>query len=150
MPYMTYCVEIWGNAYKTNLDPIIKLQKRASRIINEVGYCDHTNQLFIRSHTLKFLDIVYSKTLEIMFQVVNKTIPVCIKKMFKLRQGIYNLRRLLMFETHKVRTNLKYRCMSVLGVKLWNGLNEVIKMCNSMFVFKKTLKFEIIKGYNEI
>ncbi len=112
MPYMTYCAEIWGNAYKTNLDPIIKLQKRAIRIINEVGYRDSTNQLFIRSHTLKFLDIVYSKTSEIMFRVVNKTIPVCIQKVFKLRQGIYNLRGLLMFETHKVRTNLKYRCVS--------------------------------------
>lgn len=150
MPYMTYCAEIWGNTYKTNLDPIIKLQKRAIRIINGVGYRDSTNQLFIRSRTLKFLDIVYSKTLEIMFRVVNKTIPVCIQKMFKLRQVVYNLKGWLMFETHKVRTNLKYRCVSVLGVKLWNGLNNEIKMCNSMLVFKKTLKFNIIESYNEI
>lgn len=48
MPYMTYCAEIWRNAYKTNLDPIIELQKRAIRIINEVGNHDSTNQLFIR------------------------------------------------------------------------------------------------------
>ena len=150
MPYMTYCAEIWGNVYKTNLDPIIKLQKRAIRIINEVGYHDSTNQLFIRSQTIKFLDIVYSKTLQIMFRVVNKTIPVCIQKLFKLRQGIYNLRGLLMFETSKVRTNLKYRCVSVLGAKLWNGLSDEIKMCTSMLVFKKTLKSKIIKGYNEI
>lgn len=34
MPYMTYCVEVWGNVYKTKLDPIIKLQKRAMKIIN--------------------------------------------------------------------------------------------------------------------
>ena len=96
------------------------------------------------------MDIVYLKTLEIIFRVVNETISVSIQKMFKLRQGIYNLRGLLMFETHKVRTNLKYRCVSVLGVKLWNELNNEIKMCNSIFVFKKTLKCKIIKGYNEI
>lgn len=53
-----------------------------------------------------------------------------------------------MFVTHKVRTNLKYRCVSVLGVKLWNGLNEI--MSKYKLVFKKTLESKIIKGYNEI
>lgn len=44
-------------------------------------------QLFIRSHTLKFLYTVFKKIV-IMFQVANKSVPVCIHKMFKLRQGI--------------------------------------------------------------
>lgn len=34
-PYMTYCLEIWRNAYKTNVLPIFKLQKRAIRIMNQ-------------------------------------------------------------------------------------------------------------------
>lgn len=61
-PYMTYCAEIWGNADKPNQDPLFKLQKRSIRIINGIGYRDSTNQLFIRSHTLIFLDILQSKT----------------------------------------------------------------------------------------
>lgn len=89
------------------------------------------------------------KRLEIMFRMVNTSIAVCIKTMLKLRQGIYNCRGLLMLETHKIRTNLKSRCVSVLGVKLWNGLNNEIKMSKWMLVFKKALKSEI-KGYNEI
>ena len=28
LPYLIYCVEIWGNACDTHLDPIIKLQKK--------------------------------------------------------------------------------------------------------------------------
>lgn len=67
MPCMTYCVEIWGNAYEPNFDPIFKLQKRAINMNS-----DTTILLFIRSHTLKFQDIVHSKTLEITFWVVNK------------------------------------------------------------------------------
>ena len=27
-PYLTYCVEVWGNAHDTYLDPLIKLQKK--------------------------------------------------------------------------------------------------------------------------
>lgn len=44
-----------------------------------------------------------------------------------------------MLETHKARTNLKYRCVSVLGVKLQHGLNNEIKTkANCILVFKKT------------
>lgn len=47
MTDMSYCVEVWGNVYKTNIDSIIKLQKRAIRIINEAGFRESTNILFI-------------------------------------------------------------------------------------------------------
>ena len=32
-PYLHYCHEIWGSTYATYLDPLIKLQKRAMRVI---------------------------------------------------------------------------------------------------------------------
>lgn len=88
--------------------------------------------------------------LEIMFEwLEHKSIPVYIQKVFKLRQEIYNWRGLLKLKTDKVRTDLKYRCVSGLGVKLWNWLNDDIKMSKSMLVVKKTLKCKIIRGYNE-
>lgn len=49
-----------------------------------------------------------------------------------MKAGIYNFRGLLMLETQKVRTNLKCRCVSALGVKLRNGLNDEIKMSKSV------------------
>ena len=145
---MTYCVEVWGNTYRTYIDPIVKLQKRAIRIINKVSYCDTTNELFIESCTLKFIDIVYLKTLEILFRVKNKSLPNCIQHFFKLRETNYDLRRLCVFEVCYVRTNVKYRCVSFLGAKLWNKLSDELKMCRSLLSFKKTLKCKIIKDYN--
>ena len=52
------------------------------------------------------------------------------------------------FEICKVRTNVKYGCVSFLGVKLWNGLSDELKLCRSLLSFKKTLKGKIIKDYN--
>ena len=33
MPYLTYCCEVWGNNYKTRIQSLFILQKRAIRII---------------------------------------------------------------------------------------------------------------------
>ena len=69
MPYLSYCSEIWGNASKTTIDILVKLQKKAIRVINKVGYREPTDKLFIQSKILKFKDIVYTKILEIMYKV---------------------------------------------------------------------------------
>lgn len=78
MPYMTYCVQAWGNVYQTSTGPLIKLQKRAIIIIkSNAGYRDSMNQLFFESCTFKFLDLVRLKRLELMFK--NKSFPECIQ-----------------------------------------------------------------------
>lgn len=55
--YMSYCAEIWGIVYKTHIDSVIKLQKRALRIIHKADYCEFTNHLFIASGHCVFKNI---------------------------------------------------------------------------------------------
>ena len=44
-PYFTYCILVWGNTFSTYLDGLVKLQKRAIRIIcGETKYA-HTEPL---------------------------------------------------------------------------------------------------------
>ena len=45
-PYLTYCVQIWGNAYNIHLDPIVKLQKKCICTITYSFYLEHTQLLF--------------------------------------------------------------------------------------------------------
>ncbi len=80
LPYLTYCVEVWGNTYKTTLQPICTIQKRAIRTINNTGYRDHTNPLFIKSHMLKFMDLVKFKTAQIMYKARNNLLPKVYRK----------------------------------------------------------------------
>jgi len=75
VPYMTYCVEIWGNTYKTTIKPILLLQKRAIRLINKTDYYHPTNKLFINSNLLKFYDLVEFKIAKIMFKIINNKCP---------------------------------------------------------------------------
>ena len=32
-PYMNYCIPVWGNTYESYIDPLVKLQKRAVRLV---------------------------------------------------------------------------------------------------------------------
>ena len=52
-PYMIYCNKVWGSAYKTNIEPLFILQKRAVRIILGVHPRCPSEPLFT---TLKFLN----------------------------------------------------------------------------------------------
>ena len=47
-PYLYYCCVIWGNTFKTRIKPtsLVILQKRASRVINKVGFTDRALPLF--------------------------------------------------------------------------------------------------------
>lgn len=42
-----------------------------NRTINNAGYTDHTNPLFFKSNTLKFMYLVKFKTAQIMFKARN-------------------------------------------------------------------------------
>ena len=44
--YLTYCVEVWGNAYKSNLNPLYLKQKCLIRLITKSVFLDHTANLF--------------------------------------------------------------------------------------------------------
>lgn len=65
LTYLSYCVESSGNEYKRPLQPLFILQKRAIRIIYNVGYLD---SLLLHSELLEFTDRVEFQTVQIMFK----------------------------------------------------------------------------------
>ena len=46
LPYLTYCAEIWGNTYKSNIQCIFLLQKKIVRIVYGANFKDHTDVIF--------------------------------------------------------------------------------------------------------
>ena len=140
LPYLYYCSEIWGNTYKSSLQPLCILQKRAIRIIHIVTYHEHTNQLFIQSKTLKFPVLVEFKTAQTIFKARNYMLPKNIQAMFSEREGRYKLRGQLNFKVHHTRTTKKSFCISIYGVKLWNKLSVEVQKSQSIRQFKNKYK----------
>ena len=147
LPYLTYCAEIWGNTSKTVIDPIIKLQKKAIRIINQTGYLAHTNPLFIKNNLLKLEDLIKLNTLIIAFKAKHKQLPDAIQKLFEFRETKYNLRGINKYRKHFARTETKAHCISVKSVNQWNDLEDELKTCTSLNLFKKMFKRKTINTY---
>ena len=45
-PFLIYGILVWGNTYKTNIEPLVILQKKAIRIITFSPYRSHTSHNF--------------------------------------------------------------------------------------------------------
>ena len=58
-PYLNYCVDVWGNTYKSYTDSILRLQKIVLRIITGSAKFSHTAVLFSELQILKLEQIYY-------------------------------------------------------------------------------------------
>jgi len=75
LPYLYYCNLAWGGTYKTNLQRIVILQKRAVRIVNKSTYDANTGPIFKKLELLKFHDIHLFQLSFFMFSFKNSTLP---------------------------------------------------------------------------
>ena len=71
VPHLLYGIEIWHGALLENQDRIFKLQKKAVRAINSLGYNHHTNEFFKNMEILKVNDIFKQRILIYMFKNQN-------------------------------------------------------------------------------
>ncbi len=134
----------------TTLQTLCTVQKRAIRIVNKAGYLDHTTPLFLKSKTLKFMDLVNLKTAQVVFKARNNLLPDNIQHFFRDRDGPYLLRGTLNLKQINARTTLKTQCISVCGVKLWNGLPDNLKLSRNVYQFKNNFKKMVMDNYGRV
>lgn len=73
--HLTYCAPIWGSAAVTNLNKIIKQQKKALRIVTNSKYNAHTLPLFKKLEILPITQQIEYSKLQFMFDYVHHRLP---------------------------------------------------------------------------
>ena len=148
MPHLSYCCEIWASTYKTNLQKIVVLQKRCIRIIHKVDRRYHTTESFRNMYSLKFLDLVKFKGLQIIFRAYQYSLPSNLQSYFMLNKSVinYNMRSRDKFHIQYSRTCLKSRLLSIIGPKWWNQLPKHIRSVASGLRPKKRTPY-VFKTY---
>ena len=94
MPYLEYCCSIWGNCSKENINIIVKLQKRAARLILDADFFTPSANLFKELIWIPFSNIVKYHQVSLVYKCIHKISPEYLHDMFsiKLDSKRYNLR----------------------------------------------------------
>ena len=139
LPYLSYCISIWGGTCDTHTDQIIKLQKRALRIICNKSFREHTNDLFISCSILKFNDI-YRYNLAVYFYK-SKQYENFISSHNHFTRNRNNL--VVPFQ----RLSLTQHSVSHMGAFVWNSLPLFIRSSTSVTFFKASVKKYFLNRY---
>ena len=144
-PHISYCNEIWGNHYASNVNCLCIIQGKGVRLICNADRLAHTNELLKELYILKFPEFVQYKTAILMCHLFHGTLPIHLQNRFARYSR--STRRIKTFVMVQARTNIKAMCLSVYGVKLWNSVSTNLRDCNSVIIFKKNLKKYLISIY---
>ena len=148
-PYISYCCEIWGNTYKTRIQPLYIIQKRAIRICNHLEYRSHSKPAFFNLKTLTIADLVQFKSMVLMYKIYNNLMPSNILSYFCMvhMSHDHDTRQAGHFKNMYCRTTLKSMCLSVRGPVTWNKLHTDLKNSTSVNMFKKRYKTFLVSEY---
>ena len=107
LPHLQYSILTWG--YKA--DRLIKLQKRAVRIVTCSKYNSHTDPLFRKLNILKLTDIFVLCNLKFYFKYEGGTLPHYFTHMFQEHQHAYFTRHRGGFYQCKPNTSSGIKCI---------------------------------------
>ena len=141
-PYLTYCIEIWGNASDIHLDALLKVQKKIIRIITYSSYLAHTDEIFKELNILPVYKLKLQRICLQMFKYANNTLPEAISELFISNTAYhsYNTRNKQNLR-HKVsKRAYMYKNFSFIGVQIWNDVQKHINVSMSFSSFKKSTR----------
>lgn len=151
LPYLSYCTLVWGDKNNTNLESLFILQKKIIRTCTNSLWLEHTTPLFIALNKLKIRDL-YTYQLAIhMYRIHHKLLPNDLPTFtFTIRSDIhrYNTRHASDLHIAPTDTKLAENTINTQGPIIWNIMNDNIKKCYSLPMFKTHVKNYILASYS--
>ena len=145
-PYLGYCNLIWASTYKSNLQRLTILQKRALRFIAGTPYGSHTGTSFIEFKLLTVEQIRIAQVGEFMYRYEHNLLPAIYQKLFLLTSEIhsYPTRSTKLYRQPFARTNTRLFSIRFAGAKVWNDIPLWIRQLTALKIFKNQLRHYLI------
>ena len=149
--YLSYCIEVWGNACNMYIDSLFKLQKKVVRIIKSAPFKAHTDQMFNELNLLKLRQKHLHRTLMFVFSFMRNQLPDAFNNFFSRNSEVST--RITRQHGHlyiKVcRTNLYQKTCRMWGAREWNDKAASLDRNCSYNTFKNLLKKIIKENYEK-
>ena len=149
-PYLNYCSTVWANFNKSDMERLLKLQKKAVRIITHSQYHAHSAPLFYELHILNVNDMGKFYIAVLMFLCHKRLLPSFLLTCFDLNQDVhnYNTRNASNYHLPKIRTTCMKNSFFFQGPVIWNSIPPEIKSSNTLNLFKTKFKQFLLNNYN--
>ena len=148
-PYLTYCNQIWGSTYKTNLHRLTVLQNKAVRIICHAKPRESADPLYNRLGIMKLLDLNSYLIGRFMYRCHIEVVPEQFALYFTKNSDLHDhvTRTAHHFHAPQVKSDLSKTGIRYRGAIIWNAiLSNDTNTDVSEAVFKKFLKRLIMIG----
>ena len=151
LPFLSYCIHVWGKAANVYLDKIHRLQKKIIRIVSGVPSRTHTQPLF---NALKVMSVfqVYEYYVGVfMFKLNTDCLPPLFS-MFERTSNIHNYstRQHNTFYVNFVPTLRSQKNIKITGSKLWNKIIRKINVNCKISTYKTNLKKHILSSQESL
>ena len=142
-PYLSYGLIVWGQACKSYLDKLLKLQKRVVRFIYFSDHNQHAIPLFSDAGILPLQFSYYELAANLMFDIRCRDAPSNIRDLFEDISNIhsYNTRSSASknFYTQSSRLSIQLNSFSRIGTIIWNEMPLTLRNL-SKYNFKRKIK----------
>ena len=141
---MLYGSTVWIFCSKNDIERVLKLQKRAVRVIMYASKEDRTVELFRKLNWIQFYDEVEIIKCSIIYNGINGNSLAYISDMFPRNADVHSRvtrhGHINILCPRYMRENDCGRSFTVLAVKSWNRLSPELRNKTSLFSLKNTLK----------
>ena len=141
LPHLDYCSTIWGNCSTTDIDRVIKFQKRAARVILDKDIDTPSNELFKQLGWMRFDERVNFHKAVMMYKALHNLSPTYISSKFTYTNTIHqvNLRSSSDSTLYIPKPNLEIfrKGLAYSGPRIWNNLPISVRNAPSLDSFKE-------------
>lgn len=140
-PYLTYCIEVWGNSAQTFMSCLHRLQKKAVRIITSSQYRAPSEPIFKKLSIVE-LTHLYTKSIAIfLFKFIKGSLPSIFHDLFVRNCEVHsrNTRSSQKLNIPLCRTELYRNSIRTQGPKIWNNLENLVNHQCSIHTYKRRL-----------
>ena len=151
--HLNYCISSWGGASASALSPLIKLQKKAVRIITHNNIRTHSELLFTGLCLLQLNDMHKMETAKLVYKLSNKSFHS-----FRSNLGLFIILNEIHSHYFRRKSETKYflprvnatqtqKLLINKGTKIWNQIPKEIREIKFLN-FKKELNNVCISQYS--
>ena len=142
LPHLDYCSIIWGNCNSCLENKLIRLQKRAARLILDKDFDTPSSTLFKDLNWMIFPERVKFQKAIIMYKIFNGQAPSYLTESFTPVSNIHdrNLRSSSNEQLYvpKPKTELFRKTLTYSGSVIWNSIPTHIRNAQSVREFKSS------------